>query len=107
MNRLRLALVGADRLDFVQVTRAAEYLREPPSAFNRKYTCTEDSVAGVKYSDRLITDDIKTIPAECAPPPARMKQPELGNDIAALAVPSKMSPELLPNSCSGSSLDIR
>ena len=107
MNLLRLGSVDAARLDLVQMTRAAEYSREPLSAFNRKYCCAEDSVACVKYSDWLIADDFKTIAAECAPPPAGMKQPELGNDTAALAVPSKMSLEPLPNSRLGLSLHVR
>src|SRR3954469_17914346 len=48
----------------------------------------EKHFPGIEQPHRLVTDDGKAVVAEIPPPPTRMKQPQLGNDISALAVSS-------------------
>src|SRR5262245_48688629 len=46
----------------------------------------ESHVAGVEEAHRLVQDDVETVGAEVAPPPARMEQPRLRDDISPFAV---------------------
>src|SRR4051794_26236329 len=48
----------------------------------------EKHFPGIEQPHRLVTDDGKAILAEIPPPPTRMKQPQLGDDIPPFAVSS-------------------
>src|ERR1700687_1387034 len=47
---------------------------------------TEQHIAGIEQAHRLFVNDSEPILAKIPAPPARMKQPELGDDIAPLAM---------------------
>jgi hypothetical protein len=44
---------------------------------------------GIEQPHGLVTDDGKAVVVEIPPPPTRMEQPQLGDDVATLTVPSR------------------